>query len=388
MARSLTDELPAQAQWIDQKALNVIPNVLPPIELNGSSIWIPEGATAEALKEKPFHVYDEEFLAVIGPNPTLTLLARTDTDPIFHEAVVWYPPTDEVFVCQNAGAKAAGTGLNKSATIAKISLKQADAVTELRNASGKVDVITIPHTQVVNPNGATNYKGNLVYMAEGQGPNIASELILMNPLEPYNTTVLLNNYFGRAFNSLNDGVVNPRNGDIYFTDVTYGYMQDFRPLPGMPNQVYRYNGDTGAVTVVADQLVLPNGICFSPSANYLYVTDGGAQRAFYGYNSSAVSSIYRYEVQEDGTLENRKLFTYVHTGIPDGVHTDSAGNVYSSVGDGVHVWNPSGKLIGKIYLGEGSANFRFAGKGRMVIGAETNLFYARIKASGSDFIEL
>lgn len=64
-----------------------------------------------------------------------------------------YPPTDEVFVCQNAGAKAAKTGLNKSATIEKISLKQADAVTHLRNASGKVDVVTIPHTKVVNPNG-------------------------------------------------------------------------------------------------------------------------------------------------------------------------------------------------------------------------------------------
>lgn len=56
-------------------------------------------------------------------------------------------------MCQNAGAKAAGTGLNKSATISKISLKQADAVTDLRNATGKVDVITIPHTKVVNPNG-------------------------------------------------------------------------------------------------------------------------------------------------------------------------------------------------------------------------------------------
>lgn len=252
--------------------------------------------------------------------------------------------------------------------------------------------------------GATNYKGNLVYMAEGQGSNVPSELILMNPLEPYNTTgkpplssftpptdhpsVLLNNYFGRAFNSLNDGAVNPRNGDLYFTDVTYGFLQDFRPLPGLPNQVYRFNGDTGAVTVVADQFMRPNGICFSPSAGHLYVTDTGAQRAFYGYNSSDVASIYRYDVQDDGTLENRKLFAYVHTGVPDGVHTDSAGNVYSGVGDGVHVWNPSGKLIGKIYLGEGSANFRFAGKGRIVIAAETSLFYAKVQASGSDYIEL
>jgi sugar lactone lactonase YvrE len=34
--------------------------------------------------------------------------------------------------------------------------------------------------------------------------------------------VLLNNYFGRQFNSLNDVAINPRNDDIYFTDTLYG----------------------------------------------------------------------------------------------------------------------------------------------------------------------
>lgn len=82
----------------------------------------------------------------------------------------------------------------------------------------------------------------------------------MNPEEPHNTTILLNNFFGRQFNSLNDVSINPRNSEIYFTDVTYGYLQDFRPAPGLPNQVYRLNPDTGAVTVVADGFVNPNGM--------------------------------------------------------------------------------------------------------------------------------
>ena len=66
-----------------------------------------------------------------------------------------------------------------------------------------------------------------------------------------------------------------------------------------------------------------------------------------------------------------------------GIHCDSNGNVYAGCGDGVNVWNPSGKLIGKIYLGTTSANFQFAGNGRMVICAETKLFYATLKASGA-----
>lgn len=114
-------------------------------------------------------------------------------------------------------------------------------------------------------------------------------------------------------------------------------------------------------------------------------------------------SRYRYDVTADGTFENRKLFAFVNSGAPDGafpklflvamtdpmlsgVHCDSWGNVYAGCGDGVQVWNPSGKLIGKIYVGATSANFNFAGTGRMVICAETDLYYATL-AAGGNYVE-
>jgi hypothetical protein len=53
--------------------------------------------------------------------------------------------------------------------------------------------------------------------------------------------------------------IHPKNKDIYFTDTIYGYVQDFRPAPGLQDQVYRFNPDTGAVTVVADEFDHPNG---------------------------------------------------------------------------------------------------------------------------------
>lgn len=64
--------------------------------------WVPLNFTSQVLHEKPFHVYDEAFLDIIGPKPTLTTLAQTPKDPIFYEAVVWYKPKDEVFFAQNA----------------------------------------------------------------------------------------------------------------------------------------------------------------------------------------------------------------------------------------------------------------------------------------------
>ncbi|KAI1265727.1 hypothetical protein F5Y18DRAFT_44931 [Xylariaceae sp. FL1019] len=214
-------ETPAQAQFIDQRAFNVLPYVAPPSVFNGTTPFTPPGYDLSALLEKPFHVYDDEFYDVIGPSPSLTLIAHSDSDPIFHEAVVWYPPTNEVFFAQNAGAPAAGTGLNKSSVVLKISLQEAESVTALRNATGKVQVQVVDsNPMVINPNGGINYKGQLLFAAEGQGADRPSELIMVNPLEPYNATVLLNNYFGRQFNSLNDISINPRNSEIYFVSAT------------------------------------------------------------------------------------------------------------------------------------------------------------------------
>lgn len=92
---------------------------------------------------------------------------------------------------------------------------------------------------------------------------------------------------------------------------------------------------------------------------------------------------YRFDVQPDGSFDNRRAFAYVSPGVPDGLHVDTKGNLYVGCGDGVQVYNPSGKLIGKIYLGSTSANFQFAGKGRMVVLAETELFYATLAAEGA-----
>ncbi|KAF4871229.1 Gluconolactonase [Colletotrichum siamense] len=374
-------EVPATAQIVDWKSFNVLQNVPPPAEANDSTLFLWPGVTKESLEAKPFHIYDAEFYDVIGPNPSLTLIATSDTDPIFHEAVVWNPPTEEVFFVQNAGAPAAGTGLNKSSIIQKISLAEAEAVRTGSRANATVTVVP-SQPQVINPNGGTNYKGNIVFAGEGQGDDITSALYLMNPVAPFNTTVLLNNYFGRQFNSLNDVVINPRNGELYFTDTLYGFLQDFRPPPGLRNQVYRYNFDTGAVAVVADDFTLPNGLTFSPDGKKAYVTDTGIALGFYGRNLSSPASVYSFDVNEDGTWENRKTFAYTASFIPDGVHTDSVGRVYAGCGDGVHVWNPSGKLIGKIYTGTTAANFQFAGNGRMVVTGQTKLFYVTLAASG------
>lgn len=66
---------------------------------------------------------------------------------------VRYPPTDEMFFVQNAGAASAGTGLNKSNIIMKIALPEAMAVSSQRNATGSVNVQTVDAPAILNSNG-------------------------------------------------------------------------------------------------------------------------------------------------------------------------------------------------------------------------------------------
>lgn len=97
---------------------------------------------------------------------------------------------------------------------------------------------------------------------------------------------------------------------------------------------------------------------------------------------------------------NRRVFAYVDTGIADGVQLDSDGNIYASCGDGVHVgilivfrkakaklgfdqvWDTTGTLLGKFFIGTVTSNLIFAGKGRLVILAETAIYLAEIQAGG------
>lgn len=251
--------IPQNADLFPPGAYNALANVTKTTDYNGTSVFVPPGKTLDGMNKKPFHVYDDEFLNIIGRDPTLTVIAETEKDPVFHEAVVWSERTDEAFFCQNAGAPDAGTGIKKSAIIEKIDLKEAREVVASGDAKRRVKVHTVPtNPMVLNPNGATMYGDSIIFAGEGMGET-ASALYLVNAAPPYNTTVLINNFYGRQFNSLNDVAVNSRNKDIYFTDPTYGYVQDFRPKPVLPNMVYRLNMKTNAVTVVADGFVMPNG---------------------------------------------------------------------------------------------------------------------------------
>jgi hypothetical protein len=79
-------------------------------------------------------------------------------------------------------------------------------------------------------------------------------------------TVLMDRYQGKPLNAPNDLAVHS-DGAIWFTDPGYGIMSNYEGHKAsfeVPANVYRLDPNTREATVVAGDLVKPNGICFSP----------------------------------------------------------------------------------------------------------------------------
>ncbi|KAF1952839.1 calcium-dependent phosphotriesterase [Byssothecium circinans] len=222
----------------------------------------------------------------------------------------------------------------------------------------------------------------LLFCDEGDF-NAYSGLVSVDPVTG-DSEVILNNYLGRNFSSVNDVRQHPVTGDLWFTDADYGYFQRFRPAPTIPKQVYRFSPSTGEIAVVADGFSQSNGLEFSPDLKTLYVSDTGASN--WGVkNYTRPATIYAFDVSEDAkTLSNRRTFAYPDSGVPDGVHTDTEGNVWVGVGDGVHVWSPDGTLLGKIWIGVVSNNFAFIPGGVLVFSNAQLWLVEGIKAVGRE----
>lgn len=166
-------------------------------------------------------------------------------------------------------------------------------------------------------------------------------------------------YEEKPLNSPNDLVVKS-DGSVWFTDPNYGCLQ-FPQSCYLPNNVYRFDPQTKQLSVVINDLKMPNGIAFSPDETILYVIDSGAIQAPRTYYPEYPHEIYAYDVV-GSSVTNKRVFARVSPGFPDGMRLDIHGNIYVGALDGVQVFNPQGTLIGKILMPKETANLTFGGK--------------------------
>lgn len=205
-------------------------------------------------------------------------------------------------------------------------------------------------------------KGNLIACADEH-----DQLWQISPKRKIK--VLVDDFKGKLLNGPNDLWIDAKGG-IYISDPYYQRDYWTRKKPDLDGQkVYYLPKGKKELVLVADDLQQPNGIVGTPDGKYLYVADIQANKT------------YKYEIEADGLLINRQLFTAKGA---DGMTLDNQGNLYLA-GNGITVFNPEGKQIEHISIPENwTANLCFGGKNKneLFITASKGIYLLKMKVKG------
>jgi gluconolactonase len=198
-------------------------------------------------------------------------------------------------------------------------------------------------------------------------------------------TVIASHFDGKPLNSPND-IVCKSDGSIWFTDPPFGllgYYEGSLAKSELPTNVYRWDPQSKKLAVVAGDLNRPNGLAFSPDESKLYIVEAGV----------APRVIRAYDVVADGArLSNmRNMITAEKNGTPDGLRIDVDGNLWVGWGmgaeglDGVAIFSPEGKLIGRIDLPERCGNLCFGGRhrNRLFMCGSTSVYSVYVNTQGA-----
>ena len=142
-------------------------------------------------------------------------------------------------------------------------------------------------------------------------------------------TMLADNLGGKRLNSPNDVVVKS-DGSVWFTDPVFGIHGDYeghKAEQEVEANVYRVDAATGRLAVVAEGVLGPNGLCFSPDERILYVVES---------RGVPNRKILACDVTDGGAkLGNRRVLIDAGPGgTPDGMRCDIDGNLWCGWGMG------------------------------------------------------
>ncbi|KAF2805282.1 calcium-dependent phosphotriesterase, partial [Mytilinidion resinicola] len=243
-----------------------------------------------------FIAFDDRFYNIIGPNSKVEKLV--DLPEEMHEAPNYLPKQNKVFMsAYNETYDYLIDPCSEPPTIEQIT---ADPPLESVNGG-----ILVGGQLLVGTDGYRNFSPPGIYTLD------------LNTLK---SGVLLNNYRGLRFNTVDDLTVD-HFGNIWFVDAPLvwfiegekpGLHKVFDNAPTLPSAIYVYNITSGTIVCVDQSMVWPNGIAFSPDRKTLYVSDTpfNLQTEFRG--------VFAFDVTYPYTLSNKRMVYLPDTNIVDG----------------------------------------------------------------------
>lgn len=192
--------------------------------------------------------------------------------------------------------------------------------------------------------------GKLVLCQHGDRRIAIMDAPINNPKSRFIT--IADNYNGMKLNSPNDACFRS-NGDLFFTDPPYGLEGNINdPLKELSFQgVYKLSN--GKLQLLTDSITRPNGITLLNNEKTLLVANSDPEKPkWYLFDLGSGDSLTNPRLLFDASIYMKPK----SKGLPDGLKTDTKGNIFATGPGGVYIFNSSGKLMGRLLIPEACSN--------------------------------
>ena len=278
-------------------------------------------------------VYDESILSIIDLSSKIEVLADSISLP---EGPLWDEKSNSLLFTDIINNKV-------------LKWNEKEGVSDYIYPSGNTGYAPNSGEALVGAN-ALNFdsNGNLILCQMGdRRVSIIKNSSTTNPV----FETLVDNFQGKRLNSPNDIIIS-KDGFYYFSDPAFGFLNldtfqivdsEYREIDF--HGIYKFNPKNRDLSLVTNEVSVPNGLALSLDQKYLYIKKMGV------FDNNPKVLKLNLETKKISTLFDGKEISEEYGGDFDGIKVHSSGNIFFSGGGGILIINPDGKLMARINFG-------------------------------------